>query len=60
MLSAMRLGGATLKLNKGEGPKTADVEMEIYDPADLHKFFAVCAPKEKLIFQTFLFSGFRE
>ena len=60
MLGAMRLAGATLKLNKGEWPKTADLEMEIYDSEDLHKFFAACTPKEKLIFQTFLFSGFRD
>jgi integrase/recombinase XerD len=61
MLGAMRQGGATtLKLNKGEWPKTADVEIEIYEPEELHKFFDACTPKERLTFQTFLLSGFRD
>jgi len=61
MLGAMRQGGATtLKLNKGEWPKTADAEIEIYEPEDMLKFFAACTPVEKLIFRTFLLSGFRE
>lgn len=60
MLGAMRLAGANLKMEKGEWPKTFDVEIEIYEPEEMHPFFAACTPKERLIFQTFLLSGFRD
>jgi hypothetical protein len=60
MLHAMRSQGAVITMNKGDWPKTIDKKVEIYQPEELKPFFAVCNPEERLIFQVFLCSGFRE
>jgi integrase len=60
MLQAMRSQGAVITMNKGDWPKTIDKKVEIYQPEELKPFFAVCNPEERLIFQVFLCSGFRE
>ena len=36
-----------------------DKKIEIYQPEELEKFFAVCSDDERLLFQVFLFTGFR-
>jgi integrase len=59
MLQAMRRAGANIQLHKGDWPRTVDKRVEIYDPEDLKRFFVACDPDERLIFQTFLCSGFR-
>lgn len=59
MLQAMRGAGADLKLRKGDWPKTADKQVEVYTPAELQKFFAACTDDERVVFQTFLLTGFR-
>ncbi|HEY1578373.1 MAG TPA: site-specific integrase [Terracidiphilus sp.] len=60
MLQAMRGAGAEIALRKGDWPKTADKQIEIYTPDDLRKFFRACNEDERTLFQTFLLTGFRE
>ncbi|MGO8719853.1 MAG: tyrosine-type recombinase/integrase [Acidobacteriaceae bacterium] len=60
MLRAMRSQGAVITMNKGDWPKTIDKKVEIYQPEELKPFFAACNSEERLIFQVFLCSGFRE
>jgi integrase len=60
MLQAMRSGGAVIDLRKGDWPKTTDKKVEIYEPEELKKFFAACTDEERLLFQVFLSTGFRE
>jgi integrase/recombinase XerD len=59
MLHAMRGAGAEIKLRKGDWPKTADRQIEIYTPDELQKFLAACTGDERILFQTFLLTGFR-
>jgi integrase/recombinase XerD len=60
MLHAMRSQGAVIIMNKGDWPKTIEKKVEIYQPEELNRFFAACTPEERLIFQVFLCTGFRE
>jgi integrase len=59
MLNAMRGAGASIELRKGDWPKTIEKKIEIYPPEELKKFFAACSNDERLLFRTFLFTGFR-
>ncbi len=59
MLSAMRGAAANIELRKGDWPKTIEKKIEIYQPEELEKFFAACNAHERLLFQLFLFTGFR-
>lgn len=59
MLHAMRGAGAEIKLRRGDWPKTADKEIETYTPDELRRFFAACSEDERVLFQTFLLTGFR-
>lgn len=59
MLNAMRGAGAEIKLRKGDWPKTTDKQIEIYTPDELRKFFDACTVDERMLFQTFLLTGFR-
>ncbi|HEX4039485.1 MAG TPA: tyrosine-type recombinase/integrase, partial [Acidobacteriaceae bacterium] len=59
MLQAMRRAGANIQLHKGDWPRTVDKRVEIYEPEELKRFFVACEQDERLIFQTFLCSGFR-
>ena len=56
---AMRNAGSEIKMKKGDWPKVPDSEVVIYTPEELKIFFEHCNPTEKLIFQTFLMTGFR-
>jgi integrase/recombinase XerD len=60
MLQAMRNQGAVIVMKKGDWPRTIDKKVEIYQPEELKAFFTACDPEEKLIFQIFLLTGFRE
>ncbi len=60
MLNAMRSQGAAIEMRKGDWPKTIDKKIEIYQPEELKAFFAACNPEERLVFQVFLCTGFRE
>ena len=59
MLNAMRGAGARIELRKGDWPKTIEKKIEIYQPEEMEKFFAACRNDERLLFRTFLFTGFR-
>jgi site-specific recombinase XerD len=59
MLNAMRGAGAGIDLLRGDWPKTIGKKIEIYQPEELKKFFAACSSEEQLLFQMFLFTGFR-
>jgi integrase/recombinase XerD len=59
MLNAMRAAEATLKLRKGDWPKTIEKKVESYQPDELTAFFAACDDEERLLFQVFLCTGFR-
>lgn len=59
MLQSMRGAGADIKLRKGDWPKTADKQIEVYTADELQKFFAACTDDERVLFQTFLLTGFR-
>jgi hypothetical protein len=59
MLSAMRGAGASIELRKSDWPKTIEKKIEIYQPEELKKFLAACNADERLLFQMFLFTGFR-
>ena len=60
MLHAMRSQGAVIIMNKGDWPKTIEKKVEMYQPEELKPFLAACDPEERLIFQVFLCTGFRE
>ncbi|MFP5236642.1 MAG: tyrosine-type recombinase/integrase [Acidobacteriota bacterium] len=60
MLNAMRSQGAVIEMKRGDWPKTIEKKVEIYQPEELNRFFAACSPEEKLLFQIFLCTGFRE
>jgi len=60
MLNAMRSQGAVIEMKRGDWPKTIEKKVEIYQPEELNRFFAACTPDEKLLFQIFLCTGFRE
>jgi integrase/recombinase XerD len=59
-LQAMRAAGASIDLRKGDWPKTTEKKVDIYQPEELTKFFAACNDEERLVFQVFLGTGFRE
>jgi integrase len=50
-------GGATKNL---ELPERVESLPREYGDADLKKFFEACTPRERVLFSTFLFTGFRE
>jgi site-specific recombinase XerD len=58
-LMAMRGAGARVELRRDDWPKTIEKKIEIYQPEELEVFFAVCNNDERLLFQLFLFTGFR-
>jgi integrase len=60
MLHAMRNQGATITMAKGDWPKTTEKKIEKYEPKELAAFFKACTKKQRLIFQVFLCTGFRE
>ena len=60
MLICMRSRGATIVMQKGDWPKTTDKKVDIYQPDELKQFLSACTPEERLVFQVFLCSGFRE
>lgn len=60
VLHAMRNQGATITMARGDWPKTIDKKIEKYEPKELAAFFKACDPKERLLFQVFLCTGFRD
>lgn len=58
-LMALRNAGSTIALKKGDWPKVSEVEVAIYDDDEIRGFMAACNEVERLIFKTFLLTGFR-
>ena len=56
----MKQAGVRDLIGKNDWPKYVEADVEIYEPEDLDKFFAVCDPEEKRWFRFFLLTGFRE
>ncbi|QNI33988.1 site-specific integrase [Alloacidobacterium dinghuense] len=59
LLVALRNAGATIKLQKGDWPKTVDNDVDVCSQDEIKAFFDVCAAEEKLLFQVYLATGFR-
>jgi integrase len=58
-LMALRNAGAVIQMKRGDWPKGTEPIVEIYEEKELEAFFRTCTPREKLLFETFLCSGFR-
>jgi integrase len=58
-LMALRNAGATIEMRRGDWPKSTEPMVEKYDVGELKSFLKACTAHEKLLFQTFLCSGFR-
>lgn len=59
VLAVLRNAGHPLQLKKGDWPKTADPDPEVYEHEELKKFFAACDDRERNLFMVFLYTGFR-
>ncbi|HEY3987973.1 MAG TPA: site-specific integrase [Acidobacteriaceae bacterium] len=60
VLTACRWGGAQIKLNRRDWPRVDEKDVEVYAIEDLKDFFAATTEDERVIFKTFLLSGFRD
>ena len=60
IIMAMRNQGAVISMRKGDWPLTTDKKIKKYEPEEIAAFFAVCNAEERLAFQVFLATGFRE
>lgn len=58
-LMAIRNAGATVAMKKGDWPPIPKTEVTTYDPDQILMFFKACTDDEKLLFQTYLMTGFR-
>jgi integrase/recombinase XerD len=52
--------GKTLKLSAHDWPMYTEEEPQIYEQETLDKFFAACDEDERLLFEFFMMTGFRE
>lgn len=59
-LMALRNAGAVITLKRGDWPKVTERSVETYERQEMEAFFGACNPLERLIFETFLCSGFRK
>jgi integrase/recombinase XerD len=59
VLGVLRNAGQDIRLRKGDWPKTATPDPEVFETDELKKFFAACDDRELTLFMTFLLSGFR-
>ncbi len=60
VLNMVRHHDHEIKLKKGDWPKTTDKPVEVYTEEEMQKFFAACTDDERLLFQVFLCTGFRD
>ena len=60
VLNMVRHNDHDIKLKKGDWPKTTDKPIEVYTQEEMRKFFAACTDDERLLFQFFLCTGFRD
>jgi integrase/recombinase XerD len=59
-VAALRESGAAIQMKKGDWPRKKEVNVEIYSPDEIKEFLEACTPEERLVFLTFLLTGFRE
>lgn len=60
MMTFLKAQGRHKVVNRGDWPRFVEEEPETYEREDLDAFFKVCSPEEKLLFEFFLMTGFRE
>lgn len=60
VLTFIRSQGITGIVRKGDLPVFVHADVEVYERADLDRFFAVCDRDEKLMFEFLLMTGMRE
>ena len=60
VLNMVRHHDHEIKLKKGDWPKTTDKPIEVYTEEQIQKFFTACTDDERLLFQVFLCTGFRD
>lgn len=60
VMSFLKNQGVRGLVGKNDWPRYVEDEPEIYERADLHKFFAACSEEERLWFEFFLMTGLRE
>jgi site-specific recombinase XerD len=58
-LMALRDAGATVQLKKRDWPKVDETEITTYTPKEITAFLKACNDDERLIFETYLVTGFR-
>lgn len=59
-LMALRNANAEIEMKKGDWPKITEPIVQIYEPKELTAFFSACTSAERLLFETFLCTGFRK
>jgi len=60
VLSMVRHHDHDINMKRGDWPKTTEKNIEIYTDEEIEKFFAACTSDERLLFQVFLCTGFRD
>ena len=60
VLNMVRHHDHDIKLKRGDWPKTTEKKIEVYTEEEMEKFFAACADDERLLFEVFLCTGFRD
>jgi integrase/recombinase XerD len=60
LLNMVRHHDHDIRLKKGTWPKTAEKKIEVYTNEEISQFFASCTDDERLLFEVFLITGFRD
>ena len=60
LLNMVRHHDHEIKLKRGDWPKTTEKKIDVYTDEEIQKFFAVCSDDERLLFEVFLCTGFRD
>ena len=60
VLNMVRHHDHDVKLKRGDWPKTTERKIEVYTDEEIEQFFAACCDDERLLFQVFLCTGFRD
>jgi integrase len=60
VLNMVRCPDHDIKLKRGDWPKTTEKKIEVYTNEEIEEFFAACTDDERLLFEVFLCTGFRD
>ncbi len=60
VLNMVRHNDHDIKLKKGDWPKTTDKPIEVYTEEEMKKFLSACTDNERLLFEVFSCTGFRD